>query len=398
MRAAATALLAVLTARPIVAEVVPPLPPPVPLRGQLSINWCWAASAQMAMMALRKPEELVLQHIQAARAYPPCPDCSPAACLSGHTTTSCCAYGGFPQFYKFGFDAEIAPMHRPLTAKQLRRELGCRPVVFAREDLDENGVRTGTGHMEVATSAGAADQRKWIAVSDPQSKCMGRRRFESYETFLGDRSRAHWIDYYGLRELGTPFVKCPEPAAFDEGGIREADSAAAVVSGFLEAVQDNSWIRSLPELGGPEPLACDLEHPVPERTITVQALRSAGASLVPILIDIKRLRFICHNGAANTFSVEAVQQPSSKWRVATIGDGVLAARLEQIRGSGAQEIEEVLVQGLNVRFARLAGAPLPVIPFEAIPEYGILAVPQSESGLIASLLPFAASFRPTGPS
>ncbi len=379
------------------------VPQSVPLRRQLASEWCWAASAQMAMEALGANRDDVRQRIQAGRSYLPVERCDSFACNSGGITFPTCAFGGFPQFYKFGFEADVTPLYRPLKWLELWQELRCRPVVFAREDL-ENGQRTGTGHMVVATSAGIADDGPWIAVKDPGPPCEGSMRSETYEEYLGGSSKAHWIDYYHLHKADIPLAECdpPEatPSVFE---MRESTSPVEPVAGFIAAIQNNSWIRASAGLAGDGALNCDLDSAISEKTISIASLRSAapGVPLDSLLVDIGRQRFLCRSGVTQSFSVEVEQRPSGMWRVVTIGDIQLANRLKAIQDDkqAGQQIQEVSVLGLNVRFARLVGDPPGLAtPLSSVPGYGIMPDSQEEASLLGKLRTAAAIFRATGPT
>ncbi len=141
---------------------------PVPSVPQLSEKWCWAASGQMAMQAMDAAvEEKVQQRIQAKRHYPAAKTCESSGCDGAAPTTPDCAHTGFPQFYKFGFEVEVTPMYKPLSLVTLWRELACRPVVFAYEEIDASGAREGTGHMMVAVSMGLSGGQWYIDAIDP---------------------------------------------------------------------------------------------------------------------------------------------------------------------------------------------------------------------------------------
>lgn len=380
-------------------------PRPVDLVPQMSSMWCWAASAQMAMMALGAYEDDVLQRIQAGRAYLPGNSCYSYTCsdVGGGGTSPTCAFGGFPQFNKFGFDADVAPLHRPLYWPELRKELACRPVVFAREDLI-NGERQGTGHMVVATSAGIADKGPWISINDPGPPCDGSVRSETYQEYLGGMSKVPWIGYYNIHAQGKTLVECaPTAPESSDFAIRESASPQVLVAEFIAAVQDNAWLRGSAGLSGESHLSCDLESAIPEKRISIASLRQAppGTPLATLLLDVGRLRFLCLNGVSQSFSVVAERQESAMWRVAAIGDVQLATRLRAIRAAkqADQQIQEVFVLGLNVHFARLVGDPPgPAIPLSSVPGYDIPPAPQEEATLLIKLRAAAAIFRATGPT
>lgn len=408
MRQSALGGLLLMLATVLGAQSTPTAPSfDVPLIGQMAQNWCWAASAQMAMQALGAPEDSVRQEDQAGRSFLTPEQCYSNACAEPPGRTSAtCAFGGFPQFYKFGFDSEVTPLYRPLTWSELWQELGCkRPVVFAREDLD-SGQRSGIGHMVVATSAGIADNGPWIAVNDPAPPCQGSKRSETYDEYRGGTSKAHWIDYYSLRNRSMPFIPCipPQPPV-PSPEIRESSSAVELVNGFIAAIHGNTWIRESAGLTGESDLHCDLGPDIAEKRISIASLRNAapGALLDSLLVDTGRRRFLCGSGDAQVFSVEVEIRPGplGRWRVATLGDVELATRLRAILAArkDGQEIQEVFVSGLNVHFARVVGdKSAKAISLYAFPGPFFKDGPQSERDLLDKLREAAAVFHGTGPT
>ncbi len=369
---------------------------------QMSSDWCWAASAEMAMESLHADEDDVRQRIQAGRGYLPPDMCKSDVCTapSGGSTAPSCKFGGFPQFYKYNFLADVTPDFRPLEWQELWREFQCeRPVVFARENV-ENGRRNGSGHMVVAASAAIVDGSAWIAIKDPAPQCFGSERAETYDEYRGDATMAHWIDYFHLHRKGEALETCAGPVPAPAAIPREGPSPTQVLAGFIAAIQNDTWIREAAGLDGQSMLACDPHLAVRQKTISLARLRqvSSDASFDSVVEDLGRLRFLCTNGNGESFSVMMVRRGLETWRVATMGDVQVAGQLKGVFDKvHGQALEEVFVQGLNFRFTRVVGGGGKIIPLSSIE--GLDISPESSSASIFQTLQgLALGFHSSGPT
>jgi hypothetical protein len=373
----------------------------VTLKSQLSENWCWAASAEMAMESLQADEDDVRQRIQAGRAHLPKDECDSNACgPNGGSTVSTCKFGGFPQFYKYDFLADVTPDYRPLEWQELWREFQCkRPVVFARENV-ESGRRNGSGHMVVAASASIVDGDAWIAIKDPAPQCHGSKRAETYDEYRGGATMAHWIDYFHLHQKDKILKECVGPVPPPATIPREGPSPTQVLAGFIEAIQNDTWIREAAGLNGQGVLSCDPRLAVPQKTISLARLRqvSSDASFDSVIEDLGRLRFLCRNGDVESFSVMMVRRELETWRVATMGDVHVAGQLKGVFDKvDGQALEEVFVQGLNFRFTRVIGGDGKLFPLSSIE--GLEVSPESPpASIFQTLQGLALGFHSSGPT
>lgn len=387
-------------------------PPKVPLRGQETGVWCWAASAEMAMMAFKTPEDSVLQRVQAGRTYPPLDECWSHGCPTGGASSTC-SHGSFPQFYKFGFDADVTPPYRPLSFEELWEELSCRPVVFARENV-RDGERQGSGHMLVATSAASSPIGKWIAINDPDPPCGeaqyggsqsgGSQYAMSYEEYLGGSDMLHWIDYYRIHPHGQPLCGSSVPPPDFVGSAKTGLSARDLVDQVISSIARDLWMRSAAGLREESRLSCDKDAPLEEKAIPVARLQAAtdASTFDTLAVDRGRLRYLCRDSLSTSFSIEVERVPNSElWRVATIGNVTLASSLNELLAKRlvGQRLEEVLIEGLNIRVVRLLGDPhgLPAV-LSPVPGFDIDRKSLHEEDLLRLLRNVAKKFRGGGPT
>jgi len=390
---------------------------------QQSTNWCWAASAQMVMDHLRPSSDDWSQVNQAQRLFPSCA-CDKSSCQNGYSNR-CCDRGGFPQFEKFEVVAEKTRPYDGLGWPHLLCELrASRPVVFAWESLDR-GAATGSGHMMVATSAERAHGERWIAILDPAPICRGSLAVITYREFLGSPTRAHWIDYYGLRTdpaddawrecaKATDSAEPEEPAEQDAASVACATSPDRLLEGIQQLLDQNPWFRRAVGIvhdGGT--VTCTGEMGTPIESLSIRALRQAtdDSKLILLTEATGRRRYECRvtYSQEQTVPVSIVlsKQPDGFWHVARIGDLELARRLSSLRTEllhgGA--VREIFVQGLNAWLlwspnesqGESRGVVIPVFHLPgAEPEEALRA--RSEQEMMLDLRKLARSFHAVGPS
>jgi hypothetical protein len=164
----------------------------VPLRGQLTNMWCWAASGQMTMNFVHAASN-VQQADEANRRFGRT-DCgnspTPAACITG----------GWPEYAKYQF-AATRTADTALTWAEVRREIGCagRPFAFSWH------WPGGGGHMMVAIGYRTLESTgNWVLVNNPWPPTGGNQSWMLYDRYVatpGDHT--HWDDFYQIRYTGS---------------------------------------------------------------------------------------------------------------------------------------------------------------------------------------------------
>ncbi|MBV8977720.1 MAG: C39 family peptidase [Alphaproteobacteria bacterium] len=173
----------------------------MPTLPQRQSNWCWAASAEMAMRYLGLD---VPQCVQASYEFRPPNDGSPDVgrnkCCDAPSTN--CNQGGWPQFSTYHFDASNTS-NAPLSFEQIRTEIDAkRPVLFSWHWVG-NG-----GHMMVIVGYVTIGNLQYVVVNDPEPYTDlnepdgGTRTTMSYETYVSGWDHTHWNDYYDIHFRG----------------------------------------------------------------------------------------------------------------------------------------------------------------------------------------------------
>jgi hypothetical protein len=178
----------------------------VPLRGQETSNWCWAASGQMIMDYLGyhvAQSYDVAQCTQANNEFGLTYCCTIALCPTPAAPQydafgNCigCACPGWPEFDKYGFDFQVTNWWTPLSWDQLSNQINClnKPVAFSWAWVG------GGGHMMVARGLRILpDGTQWVQINDPWAPCNGDIRFITYSVYdqLTNNYR-HLRDYYDI--------------------------------------------------------------------------------------------------------------------------------------------------------------------------------------------------------
>jgi papain like cysteine protease AvrRpt2 len=163
---------------------------PVPLRGQLTGMWCWAASGQMTMNYIHAASN-VTQPDEANRRF------GRTDCGNSPTPTAC-IQGGWPEYEKYNF-TRVRTSDTALTWSQLRQEIGCagRPFAFSWH------WPGGGGHMMVAIGYRTTERSNWVLVNDPWPPTSGNQVWMLYSRYVatpGDHT--HWDDFYQIRYTG----------------------------------------------------------------------------------------------------------------------------------------------------------------------------------------------------
>jgi hypothetical protein len=158
----------------------------VPLHGQKTIMWCWAASGEMIMEYLGKRVE---QCDQANHRF------SSNACCGRPVPVNPCINGGWPDFSHYGFSADQTT-DQALSWEDLCAQIdNHRPIAFTWH------WRGGGGHMMVAIGHAISDNERWVLVHDPLPVGQGETKRITYENYVSGSDHTHWNDYYNITRI-----------------------------------------------------------------------------------------------------------------------------------------------------------------------------------------------------
>jgi hypothetical protein len=161
---------------------------PVPITGQHTSMWCWAASGEMTMNFLGGT---VVQCDEANRRFGRTDCCNsptPAACVNG----------GWPEYDKYGYAADVTS-DAPLSWDDTRYQIYCRKEPFAFS-WHWSG---GGGHMMALTGYTVVGGTQYVVINDPlpwSATGGGSQRISLYTDYVSGSGYTHWNDYYNIRK------------------------------------------------------------------------------------------------------------------------------------------------------------------------------------------------------
>ncbi len=180
---------------------------PVPLYGQQSFDWCWAAAGEMIFAYFGK---LVPQCVQVCKVKG-APDCS--GCGNGDSS-------GYPKFGLFGFKACPTPVQKALRWENLTAQINYdKPVGFSSAYCSfDYGT---SGHYMVVRGYIQWGDQKMLVVNDPlpmnADKCKGGSvtlmTYDDYLDFLPEYS--HDFTHYNITRIdrlddANPLILCED--------------------------------------------------------------------------------------------------------------------------------------------------------------------------------------------
>lgn len=161
---------------------------PVPITGQQTSMWCWAASGEMTMDFLGASVTQCDEANQRFGRNDCCNTPTPAACV----------VGGWPEYQKYGFTADVTS-DTPLTWAQVKKEIDCRNRPFA---FSWHWVPGGGGHMMVVSGYLQMNGQNYVVINDPSPWAVsggGSQRISLYSAYVSGPGYTHWNDYYNIR-------------------------------------------------------------------------------------------------------------------------------------------------------------------------------------------------------
>jgi len=173
----------------------------VPLDGQETDLWCWAASGQMTMNFIHAASN-VTQCDEATRLLAG-QSAAPTNCCSTPRPAAC-VQTGWPEFEKYGFKRDRTA-DTALSWNDLKCQIhkAGKPFAFSWHWTTPTGTDDG-GHMMVATGYQTISGVGWIYVNNPawspDSPTPGYAEIISYDSYVGGASwdHRHWDDFYNI--------------------------------------------------------------------------------------------------------------------------------------------------------------------------------------------------------
>lgn len=182
----------------------------VPLKGQETHYWCWAASTQMTMNYINKKAKLDQCTIVQ--------DQNPNL-LSGPYPTNCCADHGActmtsppttsaefsPIYQRYKFTANINGLYQHLEWKDVKDQIYCKKKPFSYT-IEE----AGNQHMVVVRGYKTSNSGvRFVRINDPLGicpglSCPGETRYITYEDYVGGLAytHKHINDHYDITYVG----------------------------------------------------------------------------------------------------------------------------------------------------------------------------------------------------
>lgn len=148
-------------------------------------NWCWAASGEMTMEWLGAT---IVQCDEANKRFGRTDCCN-------SPVPSVCNNGGWPEFDKYGFQAEHTT-DAALSWDDIKNEIFCRKKGFCNS-WHWNG---GGGHMMVISGYAVIGGVNYVYLRDPLPVGVGTSSFITYTAYVSGAGYTHWDDYYNIRK------------------------------------------------------------------------------------------------------------------------------------------------------------------------------------------------------
>ena len=169
----------------------------VPLYGQITDEWCWAACTQMILGYLG---DSIQQCAEADTLFRRNDCCTDTAARMDSTK---CRQTGNPQFGKFGYNITINA--KPLTKEEIITQIdNNKPFGFSWGWLNAEGKETGGGHLMVGTGYQRTSDGEfhlfvnnpWPSVGTPNNPHGGDAQFITYDEYVSSPTHVFWNNWY----------------------------------------------------------------------------------------------------------------------------------------------------------------------------------------------------------
>ncbi len=156
---------------------------PVPLYGQQTNMWCWAATTQMTVAY----QGVIITQCQQANLLFGRNDC----CIN--PPNAACVNGGWPNYPAWGFSTQITAWGTALTFDQLVAQIDANlPTNFSW------GWTGGGGHIMVARGYKNVNGVNYVYINDPWPPNQGGSSWITYAEYVSSNTHTHWQDYYNI--------------------------------------------------------------------------------------------------------------------------------------------------------------------------------------------------------
>lgn len=313
--------------------------PDVPLIGQHTDMWCWAASAQMIMATHGVNISQCEQANYWLNRNDACQQPTPADCVRG----------GWPDFPHWGFNALAGPDGVALSFDEVRAQVDAkRPFAFSWHWT--GGTQ---GHMMVVTGYSLAGGNELVHVNDPWPPRTGDSATYTYANFVGGDSaqggsnpHTHWRDYYDIAPAGVggapnmataggvgPWI----PVASDPSPGDAADRGKALVGELVTVEKASGLMLPAAAPGGPPggiPEGFEPELRVYYLLQDQLLGYEPGADVHDMLFDGKEFMFPLTAGGEVTSSV-VISKVADGWAIKRVGSPNLTRAITDARSVAA---------------------------------------------------------------
>jgi len=164
----------------------------VPLYGQQTHTWCWAATGQMIM---EYHGTSVSQCAQANDQLNRTDCCDLATCPVANLFHDCIATG-WPRFALYGFTFKHTPGRTPLSWHDITEQIEAENRLPFAFQWHYDG---GGSHWMVAKGIAYGHDENFLIVNDPLPVCRGDVYFITYDDYAGiSGSHDHVVSFYNI--------------------------------------------------------------------------------------------------------------------------------------------------------------------------------------------------------
>lgn len=362
----------------------------VPLIGQKTNVWCWAASGEMTMqyfgVTIQQCAEATFQFGQAHGV-----NCCP-------TPGAVCVSGGQVVINHYGFTYQQLVGNQALTPAQIENQIAMRhgPWIFNPYCANSGNcgswghVLTGVGYfapLQGLPTTASFPNLFFLIVNDPWPPNTGSFYLEFYPSYKagcwwGNGSCNGYAEGWDIYDIVPPK---PQPAKFKFPQLAAQRMPEEEVRALLagdpnpEKVAELSWRLVRPalteeaaaNLGFESATAAEkarIARPVEQFDISLARLRAwkPQSNVEPLLEHTPSLLVPVEADGRMRASIR-LRQEEKRWHLSAIGSPQFTAAWEKARAAGGEFI--VFVQGLEVAFAgKRAGGKLTLISLFNDPE------------------------------